>query len=730
MARLWSSGFELNTTTTDVEWGAALSTPSIQTGTVRTGTYALEITSLASGTGKGLPYTFVSANANGPYYCRFYFRYATLPTANNTILRIGSSGPAELVNIKLSSTGVLRLFNTTTQVGSDSSAINVNTWYRVEVLFDATGGAGAGIARARIDGVEFAASTSLTYGAGVNKIIVGGNLALTAETQTTGDWFFDDIAINDSNGSFQNSYPGAGSIIHLKPNAAGDSNGFLVQVGGTAGSANNYTRVNEVTPDDATTYNGAALLNAEDLFNVDDSGIGGADTVNVVAVGARMADLVGADATAAFKLEIEKTSGGTKSQSSTIIPNSTSWLTNASASPRNYALTTYQDPDSSNWTKTTLDSMQIGYTQTATNVQTIAVSTVWALVDYTPLASPAPNVSDTSAVTESVGYYSELVATRESVTVVVTAAGGGININDTSAITENIPTPSISYQPNVSDTSAITENIVISLTSFVNVSDTSAVTENLLRIADTDPKVSDTSAVTENAVAFIPFYCVNVSDSSTVTENVIVNIPGVSPASVQVSDSSTITENIPTPQVSYQVNVNDISAITENIVLNDIEIEIVSDSSAITESVKLLVDTNVAVSDNSAIADPVSLLIPFLLITVSDTSSVTESIGRMAEEFINVSNASSITDSVGTNVTAGPTLLINVSDTSNVSEHTAMNLPGASLPITVNDNTTISDSFSFRLIGGFWYNRKGTTYNSPNSHGWYTRKGTTWEDQS
>jgi hypothetical protein len=106
---------------------------------------------------------------------------------------------------------------------------------------------------AKVDGASaFASSSTRSLSSGIRQFLLGGNL--NSEAQTTGDWFFDDLAINDNTGSFQNSYPGEGKIIHLKPNAAGDSNGFSVQVGGTVGSSNNYTRVNEVTPDDATSY--------------------------------------------------------------------------------------------------------------------------------------------------------------------------------------------------------------------------------------------------------------------------------------------------------------------------------------------------------------------------------------------------------------------------------------------------------------------------------------------
>ncbi len=389
MARLWQFGAEQNTNTAGVELTVITNSGNtLSTSPVRTGTYAHKTQGNASLQENGT-YKF-SLGANGPFYARGYIY---IPSSVSVICSIFSfydgvnTINATWGRIRLTTNNTLELWDSAAKIGSSSPVLNTNQWYLIELKYYNNTGTGKLELDARYapdngsPSVSFASTTTSTLASQPITFLAWGN---NSAGTVTNDVSFDDLAINDSTGSFQNSFPGPGKIINLKPNAAGDSNGFLVQVGGTAGSANNFTRVNEVTPDDATSYNGSAVLSAEDLFNVEDSGIRPNDTVNVVAVGVRMADLVGADATAAFKLEIEKTSGGTKTQSATIIPNSTAWITNAAANPRNYPLVTYQDPDGANWTQATLDSMQIGYIQTAINVQTIAISTLWASVDYTP----------------------------------------------------------------------------------------------------------------------------------------------------------------------------------------------------------------------------------------------------------------------------------------------------------------------------------------------------------
>lgn len=375
MARLWHCGFELNSLT--AEGFTTSGSPQILNGSpVRSGTYYARINGTSAG--ESIRYQFAASDQQGKFYFRGYFYIAGSPTNTRQIMAIYNTAlSAQKSAITLTASNKLQLFGSSSQIGSDSLALTTNTWHRWELSVDTTTLASTRY-EAKINGLTFATGTA-SLAAGIGQLL----LRLDA-SDATYDIYHDDLAINDTSGSYQNSWCGDEKLLYLRPNAVGDSNGFLAQVGGTAGSTNNYTRVNEVTPDDATSYNGSAVLSAEDLFNCADSGIGASDAVNVVSVGVRMADLVSADATAAFKLEIEKAGAGIKAQSGTLIPNSTTWKTNASAAPFNYPLVTYNDPDGNPWTQTTLDSMQIGYIQTATNVQTIAVSNIWAVVAYIP----------------------------------------------------------------------------------------------------------------------------------------------------------------------------------------------------------------------------------------------------------------------------------------------------------------------------------------------------------
>lgn len=384
MARLFTNGFENNSLAT--EWDAVVSTPTVDATIFRSGVYALKISSLSSGAEKGVSKTFAASNNNGPFWLRFYFYLTTAPSADNVICKINDSGGSTRIYLVLTSTGALKLFDEDGQIGSASSALSTSTWYCIEMKYDLTGGAGAHIVEARIDqAAAFASASNRSITNGCTKFDLGGNCF--AEANTTGIWYFDDVALNDSAaGTGQTAYPGSGKVIRLKPTAAGDANTFATQTGGTAGAANNYTRVNEVAPNDATTFNGSSVLNQEDMFDLEASGIGASDTVNLVEIHGRFRNST-ADNAATIKFQAKKTSGGTISQSAGITPNTTSWNTDKTAAPKTAPLTLYTDPDGSAWTSTTVDSMQAGYKLTTgpgTGSRRIDVTNVYALVDYTP----------------------------------------------------------------------------------------------------------------------------------------------------------------------------------------------------------------------------------------------------------------------------------------------------------------------------------------------------------
>lgn len=377
-------GFELNNNTSGMECTAVNSTPTIQSTTVRSGVYALQITSLASGTAKGMRQNFLTTAGNGPYYFLIYFRYATAPSGDNQIIQLNNTNDllTPIVMIKFNSAGALELWDEDGQIGSDSSALTANTWYRVEILFDRTAAAGSQVVRAYLDGTEFAGSATRDLSAGILTYNYGGNLLL--ETQTTGNWYFDDWAINDNTGSNQNGLIGEEEMILLSPDGAGSSTQWTR--GGTDSGAN-WSQVEEIPPTDATDYVQSNTSGQIDYYTLSatPSALGSTDIIKCVAVGVRFAvdNATGADPDIRVNL---KDNAGNTDNGTDIDVNSTSYRTNHNGGVLiNYSLVSYTRAGGAGaWTKSELDSAQVGIEERVTDTHFARVAAVWVYVGHKP----------------------------------------------------------------------------------------------------------------------------------------------------------------------------------------------------------------------------------------------------------------------------------------------------------------------------------------------------------
>ena len=384
MARQMSIGFELNVVWPGVEWTNTSGTPAIQSTVVRSGTYAGRITSLSSGTPKWFSHQFANSPSTAQWWHRMYFRWAAWPSAENRFIVINDASglTTPIVYFTIDNGGVLRLYDEDGQI-TGTSTLSLDTWYRIEDHVDLVA-AGSDIVRGYVDGTEFAGSAARSLSAGVMQITYGLNLG--SEANTAGDLYLDDYACNNPNTAFQNSLPGPGKIIHLKPNADGDNTAW------TGG----WAEVDEVSPNE-TDFIASGTLDAIEDMNLEatpadlDSGA----TVNVVQVGFRnnLSSATGTDPRAV--LRIKASSGGTVEESSDIVLNTTAWRTHNDGVMLQYLLTLYDLPGASTtaWTKATLDTAQIGARCSLGDADNFQITTEWLLVDYVPSAAIEESIS-------------------------------------------------------------------------------------------------------------------------------------------------------------------------------------------------------------------------------------------------------------------------------------------------------------------------------------------------
>ncbi len=386
MARRWSFGAELNSVTAGVEF-VPTGSPTIVTTPIRSGTYSLRMNN--TGAAENLIFYVYGTPTQGVTYWRTYFRIAAYPSSLIYCFQLWGAGSAR-VGIAVNASGTLELWNVedNVQIGSDSSALSLDTWYRLEISLDTTTLASSVVA-GRIDGTQFASGT-INLASAVEAIFLG----LTA-ADANADFYYDDVAVNDSSGSFQNSFPGEGEVIHLRPNAVGDNNAW--GRGGTDSGAN-WSQTEENPPNDVTDYITSNTLNQIDDYNLEATPAAMAtdDIINCVQVGVRFAISSTTGGDPDFVLRIKSAASGTVEESANISgTGSVTWMTNAIAAPKIYKLTLYDLPGASTtlWTKADLDTTQIGVRESVSDTHVAWVSALWLLVDHKPAAGPTINLS-------------------------------------------------------------------------------------------------------------------------------------------------------------------------------------------------------------------------------------------------------------------------------------------------------------------------------------------------
>lgn len=395
--RLWTSGFELNTNTNAVEFEQNSNTTNmtVQSTIKRSGGYAARFLKTTTG---ATGYWEMRTTGGNVDACPSTWVYLVTSMSTLTPIMFGVDNTAtDKWSIKLATNDTLELWEqvgTPAKIGSSSSAISKNTWTKVSLCSFYT----SGTVTAKLNNSQFASGTSV---ATTPDSLIRFGVGADAATAATGDIYFDDIIVNNSNGSVQNSYGGDDIVCHLHPNANGDNS---MGSRGGADSGSNWGQVAEVTPNDATNFWNLGTNNDILDVNIEAASVCGittGDTINVVQVGIREA--LGLAATNVWNVRIKSQASGTVLAGTSTTHNDSTYRTNGDNVPRNYTLTSYVDPQAGGaWTAALLDTSQIGVKITTLGTGE-RVTTLWLLVSYEPAgaATPTPTATATATATST-----------------------------------------------------------------------------------------------------------------------------------------------------------------------------------------------------------------------------------------------------------------------------------------------------------------------------------------
>lgn len=205
------------------------------------------------------------------YYVRAYFRFDTIPSATTRLLLMRTSTGVALVNARVTSAGKLQLYNEVgaAQIGSDSAAtLTTGIWYRIEMFCRTETGA-TDSCELRLDGVTVASATGLTLSdLQVYQALIG----LVNSPGANRVAYVDDMAVNNDQGTQNNTWPGEGKVVYLSPvsDNARDAN----WTAGAGATTDLWDAVNALPPAGVAA---ASATNTSQIKNVASDAVGNYD---------------------------------------------------------------------------------------------------------------------------------------------------------------------------------------------------------------------------------------------------------------------------------------------------------------------------------------------------------------------------------------------------------------------------------------------------------------------
>lgn len=252
MARIFMTGFEAGSVGVFTSNNGA----TISNGTVRTGAYSLDLTGSSDSAQQIIDPATELFFRIGIYITGFSYEaaYLQLFDADGAVcLTFTINSTTRALEVRRGSYNGLIL-------ASGGNAVLTNVWHCIEVhvkIADSDG-----IAQIKLDGVQlvdFIGDTKTGSNDKIGVFRLGG-----AGYYRNAMGYYDDIAINDTSGTKNNSWIGRGGIYGLKPNAAGQYTQF------TPSAGDNYAAVDEVPPNDDTDYVESDTVGYKDSYALAD----------------------------------------------------------------------------------------------------------------------------------------------------------------------------------------------------------------------------------------------------------------------------------------------------------------------------------------------------------------------------------------------------------------------------------------------------------------------------
>lgn len=386
MTLKYACSFGLRSIVAGVEIQSVTGAPTIETTVVRTAGTALRI---APGGTISVQHAAYSSGQGVKYY-RFYFYLHVDSSVNNLIFFYLANSSNKKIGLRVNTDSSLILYNEEdlAQIGSTSSALANDQWYRVELKVDDTT-----LSATTVEARVYSASdeTALLWNPSgtINITATPDRFSFQNSNNASLDYVITDIVIIEGDATAPNSWAGRGSIGYLRPNEAGAN---AVWARGGTDSGANWSQTEETPPDDATTYVQSNTSGDIDDYNLDatPAGVASDDVINWVAPGARFAVSATTGGDPDFVMRV--TAGGNTAESGNVSGAGATAYASYQTTPVlvvPMVLVDLPGASTAPWTKSDLDSAQIGIRESVTDTHFARVSAMWLMYEHKP-AAPAP----------------------------------------------------------------------------------------------------------------------------------------------------------------------------------------------------------------------------------------------------------------------------------------------------------------------------------------------------
>lgn len=337
-----------------------------------------------------------SQNACTNCYVRWYIYVDNITSGGVVAASLGLfSGATNVIALEVTNSGgtytVTPYYN---NYGGNLTTFNINPdqWHMVEVFYNTAPADGSEVMTVRLDGVQQSTSAALTFTTKSFNVTGASIYNGTGGSETASIMYVDDIAVNDTLGTGQTSYPGTGNIAMLVPTGDGSAN--------CTSGAGDWANIDEIPPDDTATAGGTDICELDTTtstayFAMTDASVAGIDsydTISYVTPRARVREETAGASN--YGLNLVSASGGTATTSTLVDAGNATPRTNpvsTTAFSLQHFGTTTDPTTNAAWTPTgtnSIDNLQLGI-RTTDGTPDTWVTTAMVLVEYVDGTPPS-----------------------------------------------------------------------------------------------------------------------------------------------------------------------------------------------------------------------------------------------------------------------------------------------------------------------------------------------------